>query len=171
MAKKPTETIDAETGEVLTQAPPAETGPGGTGTAIATTDDTGRKLVTRGGMMFRVARQVTRAVLPMKVDPDSEAEAATLPDHLQVVCKIIETIYIGKPVQNSAIKQPAELAPIESTEGEERLLVVNAVLKKELDENYPDNSYVGRWFAITKHRKRPGKKYNNFSIMELEPAQ
>ena len=54
----------------------------------------------------RVAKQVTRAVLPMKVDPDSDAEAATLPDHLQVICRIIEPIYVGKPVQNSSIKQP-----------------------------------------------------------------
>ena len=51
--------------------------------------------------------------------------------------------------------------------GEEGQIVVGDVLKKNLDENYPDAGYVGKGFQIEK-KQVPGKRYMNYLIDEIE---
>jgi|WetSurMetagenome_2_1015567.scaffolds.fasta_scaffold01855_5 hypothetical protein len=51
--------------------------------------------------------------------------------------------------------------------GEEANMIVNAVLKGNWEEQYPNDSYVDKGFSITKLAKRPGKRYNDFLIQEI----
>lgn len=55
-----------------------------------------------------------------------------------------------------------------ANQGEIMVVIVNKVLGDTLQENYPDNSYVGKKFAIKKFGKAAGKRYNTFAISEIE---
>ena len=48
-------------------------------------------------------------------------------------------------------------------------LVLNAITASELDRAYPDNSYVGKSFAIRKLGVVAGKRYKDVQIVEIEP--
>ena len=47
-------------------------------------------------------------------------------------------------------------------------VVAGAVLVSEIEERYPDGTYVGRAFEITMHAKKAGKKYRTYSGAEVE---
>lgn len=65
--------------------------------------------------------------------------------------------------------EPATVVEVVNLEtGENATMIVNSVLKGNWDEQYPNDDYVDRGFAITKHPKREGKRYNDFSIQEIE---
>lgn len=51
-----------------------------------------------------------------------------------------------------------------------RTLIVGTVLEGELTENYPDNSYVGKWFTANKiaPNEAKGQRYATYQIMEIE---
>ena len=53
--------------------------------------------------------------------------------------------------------------------GEEMQLIIPAVLQAELSDNYENDGYVGKCFALTKLKKKDGKRYHNFSVIEIEP--
>ncbi len=81
-------------------------------------------------------------------------------------------MFQGKEVKGTGDKakmEPAILCHcINLTTGEVAQIIVNAVVKENLKEAYPDDSYVGKSFEIIKHAKREGKRYNDFSITEIE---
>lgn len=79
----------------------------------------------------------------------------------------------GEEAKKGAAKmdQPATILPVTDVEtGEQGQIIVNAVLKGILDETYPDESYVGKSFEITKHDKKAGKRYHTFSVFEIDPS-
>jgi hypothetical protein len=53
--------------------------------------------------------------------------------------------------------------------GQDVQVIVATVLRGILTEDYPNDSYVGKGFAITQYRV-PGKDYNHFDVAELELA-
>lgn len=85
--------------------------------------------------------------------------------------KITGAIFQGKPINDKSSakkKEPAFLMDvIDLSSGAVGQVIVAAVLKSTLLEEYPDNAYVGKSFAI-KQRKIPGKDYNGFDIAEIE---
>jgi hypothetical protein len=48
------------------------------------------------------------------------------------------------------------------------LWIVPEVAKKNIIEAYPENGYIGKYFAVQKLPKRAGKRYFDFEIAELE---
>jgi hypothetical protein len=110
---------------------------------------------------FRVKRAVTLPVL--KLTPGEER-------YLQ----FITAMKIGKPVATvvgGKQMEPATIAEVVDLQtGEQGILICATVLQKELHENYPNDDYVGRAFAITV-TKVPEKKYNLYSILEIEPDE
>lgn len=65
--------------------------------------------------------------------------------------------------------EPATICQVTNLEtGERQTLVCNAVLVSTLDEQYPDDDYIGRGFRIVKHAKAKGKRYHTFSIDEIK---
>ncbi len=115
-------------------------------------------------MSFTPVRKklLTRPVLKFEVDK---------PRYL-----LIESaIHIGKeiksrtPVAADKKKEPPSLANvIDLTTGEPAQIILNAVLKSVLNEEYPTDSYVGLCFSITKQQRMPGKQYDPFKIEEIE---
>ena len=86
--------------------------------------------------------------------------------------KITEAMHIGKPQkakEGEKAKEPATLANCVNLEdGAVCQIIVSAVVKSVLVEEYPNDGYVGKCFSITKQGRNPGKQYNQFDIEEIE---
>ena len=85
--------------------------------------------------------------------------------------KITSPIFIGKEINDKSAgakkKEPAHLMNVVDLEtGEEGQVIVATVLRGILTEEYPNDAYVGKGFAITQ-RKIPGKDYNGYGVDEL----
>lgn len=86
-------------------------------------------------------------------------------------------IFTGKDIKQTAGKdsegkpkkmEPAQLMNVvDLATGEDSQIIVGAVLKGNLEEHYPKNTYVGRCFQATQH-KIEGKRYKNYTICEIE---
>lgn len=86
--------------------------------------------------------------------------------------KIETAMHIGKEMKEKAgekKKEPATLANvIDLSTGDLAQIIVNAVLKSVLNEEYPNDTYVGLCFSVTKQARVQGKQYDPFSIEEIE---
>lgn len=128
----------------------------------------GGEITLPGGRKIKVVTLVT--VPQLKHDPAKD----------NIVCvKITGPIYKGKEIKKAdgtaekndagAKKEPPYLAPVlDMDDGDKQKdYIVNAVVRSNLEERYPDESYVGKCFAIIKGPKAPGKNYNQFAISEV----
>jgi len=65
-------------------------------------------------------------------------------------------------------EKPADIAPVTDLEtGEQFTLLVPSIVKSELSEKYPKDTYVGKAFRIVKLEKRKGKRYHDMNINEV----
>ena len=119
--------------------------------------------ISLGNGQYEVARQVTRTVM-RQVDG--------VPFHVS----IDSAIYTGEELKGGrgggAQYAPADLAEVtDLATGELHLLIMNTVLRSELERAYPDQSYVGKSFAIVggKGVTKDGEpaKYKTYKILEL----
>ena len=94
--------------------------------------------------------------------------------------KITGEMHIGKEQKSGrkgateeTKRAPATLCNIVNLEdGAEGQLIVSAVVKSILDDEYPQGAYVGKCFAITKHERVRGKDYFPYDVNEIEdPAK
>ena len=95
-----------------------------------------------------------------------------------VAGKIVGEIYQGKG-EGTVAGDGKKMAPprlvqvVAYQRGEEKLpgvpavIIAGAVLEKEIVENYPDKSYVGKAFAIGIYRN-PDKRYNHYRVAEID---
>lgn len=86
--------------------------------------------------------------------------------------KFTGPIYLGKDMkqkEGDKKKEPAHLAEVIDLEtGEQAQIIINAVPMSVLKENFPDNTYVGKCFAITRQTRKEGKAYDPFNVEEIE---
>ncbi len=86
--------------------------------------------------------------------------------------KIEQAMHVGKemkPGPDGKQKEPATICDvIDLRTGEPAQIIANAVVKSVLNESYPNDSYVGLCFAITKQNRVQGKSYDPFTIEEIE---
>jgi len=89
--------------------------------------------------------------------------------------KLMGAIYTGKPQKDAKEgDKPADLCNVVNLDtGEEMQIIVPAVLKSNLEEQYPKQGYVDKCFAITKGEQKDskaggGRKYSEFTILEIE---
>jgi hypothetical protein len=156
MTKKPAtktdqvEEIDEETGEITT------------GTAVATVEDAD----DFSGGLTEYAVQVKKFV---------SLTTLQFKDGMTIIARFLTPIVEGKELKAGA-RGPrmgkAYITTIQSRSGEMRTLVAGTVLRSEIAENYPDGSYVGAWFQITKHPPREDKgNYATYTITEIYPPK
>jgi hypothetical protein len=112
----------------------------------------------------------------------TRTKAVTLPvfkmvEETPVYVKITAAMYEGKeqkPVLDKDGKpgkamEPATILPVMNVEtGELSQIIAGAVLEGILNDSYPDAGYVGKAFEVVKHAKREGKRYNTYSVFEIE---
>jgi hypothetical protein len=154
------EVIDNETGEVLNEA-------GGVAVAVAASNLPGFNLPG-----FTVARVVTVPTLSLEI-PRGQNE-------IHFAVQIVSEMWEGKETTTKrkdkngdevgTFTSKADLVKVRDLldGGVEKIMVVPKVLCGQLNENYPDNGFVGRYFAIRKYTK-DGKNYGLFDMIEVKP--
>lgn len=114
---------------------------------------------------FKVKRQVTVPTLSMKENKDG---ALPPPRFLQFMEAMHESTYVD-PDPKKVKEKPATIAGVTDIEtGEIYQFLVPAVVESQLTRDYPDDGYVGKVFRIACLGKRPGKRYRDFSIFEVD---
>jgi len=90
-------------------------------------------------------------------------------------CRIESAMHVGKEIKSRNAtetdkkKEPATLCNVtDLSSGELGQFIANTVIKSTLDENYPNDTYVGLCFSITKQARQEGKQYDKFSIEEID---
>ena len=97
------------------------------------------------------------------------------------VLKILEAMHVSTISDPKAAEkagkagekmEPATVCPVTDIEtGEQFNLLVPAVLRGNIEEKYPDAAYVGAAFYVEKLPKRPGKRYFDFKLIEVEAGE
>jgi len=96
------------------------------------------------------------------------------PDNATIIFMAVDAIRVGKElkaVRAGELKMaPAELMTVASPQGELAQLVVGKVLASELQESYPKDGYVNKWFRATKFPPNTGKgkRYATYSVQEID---
>jgi hypothetical protein len=113
---------------------------------------------------FRVVRHLTRPLLKMQ---DGVAY------YVQVEAPIFQAEQSKNPKKGpdgAPVPPPFILHATNLEDGSSVQMIANEVLKSELEKQYKDNGYVGKYFELIKNTKAEGKRYNTFGITELAPA-
>lgn len=95
---------------------------------------------------------------------------------IPIYVKIEAPMFIGRDIvgrapqsETAKKKEPATIANvIDLSVGEEAQIVCATIVKSTLTEEYPNDGYVGKCFAMTKMPKDSGKDYNKYKIEEIE---
>lgn len=151
-----TVTYDAETGEVL------ET------TAVVTTEKVASGVMI-AGVKYEVAALVNVPTLS-QADGTTVAFRMDAPIFITLNDKEIDAIVEG--VKTKIVQQvPINVARVtQLADGKPYEYVCNAMTADNLRNTYPDHTYVGRCFAVTKHGLVPGKQYKSTSVIEIRPT-
>lgn len=76
-----------------------------------------------------------------------------------------------KPGKSAIVMEPANIATvIDLTTKQECEIIVGAVLKSTLEENYPNETYVGKSFSSIQS-KVEGKRYRQYTLTEIEAEE
>ena len=111
---------------------------------------------------FRRKKILTLSTFKFEVDK---------PRYLLVLDKMHIGRKRGKPRlrPDGTEEEPPTLTHVIDMEtGEHGQIMVAEIIKTELTETYPNDGYVGLAFAITKQRRKEGKRYDPFNIEELD---
>ena len=100
---------------------------------------------------FKKIRQVTLPVFKIEKNKERFFYIAT-------------PMELGKAIDDKEAPQMCVAVDLET--GEEGRIIVPAVMKKELEEQYPSEAYVGRCFSVVLTRV-PEKRYNIVSLSEV----
>ena len=93
----------------------------------------------------------------------------TLPDGEPAALRVDAPMFVAsagrKPREGFAPPTLMFVTDVET--GLEGQIMVNQVLEDLINESYPEESYVGKFFLVTRH-KLDGKKYYTFDLDEIE---
>ena len=92
-------------------------------------------------------------------------------DGKEKVFTIVSPIRAGKAVTNprsGIAKAPDVMTVRDAEDGNEKDILVGAVLRSSLTESYPDDTYVGLTFACTQGAVKAGTRYKTMTVAEVE---
>lgn len=92
-------------------------------------------------------------------------------DGVEKVFTIVSPIRAGKAVSNprsGIAKAPDVMTVRDAEDGNEKDILVGAVLRSSLTESYPDDTYVGLTFACTQGAVKAGTRYKTMTVAEVE---
>jgi hypothetical protein len=122
---------------------------------------------------------ISKRALPIEIDgiDGNEVEAlVTRPTLSQEQGSVVQVKFLRPMTQKERLKKTTgevEMGPhvavvLERQTGMEMMYVCNAVTASELIEKYPDNSYVGKNFAILKMKPSKGNQYCEVRIVQMK---
>jgi hypothetical protein len=84
--------------------------------------------------------------------------------------KLVGPFHLGKKIDDS--KEPATLCNVvDLTTGEEGQIICGKLLREQIAESYPNDSFVGKSFAM-EFMRVPDKRYNVIKTLnEIEPEE
>ena len=132
---------------------------GATDTTAAAPAKSKRITDEKTGLVFKKVKDVTVPVL--KLMPG-------------IACYIQPTkaMYVGKEIKAAAGSKPMEPATllecIDLSTDNAGIVIVGTALKGIINDSYPDGTYIGKMFELINHGKRGDKKYNSYSLTEVE---
>ncbi len=94
-------------------------------------------------------------------------------DGVEKVFTVVGPIRAGKAVaspRSGIAKAPDVMTVRDAEDNNEKDILVGAVLRSSLTENYPDDSYVGITFACTQGAVKAGTRYKTMSVAQVEVA-
>jgi hypothetical protein len=92
-------------------------------------------------------------------------------DGEEKVFTVTSPIRAGKAVSNprsGIAKAPDVMTVRDAADGNEKDILVGAVLRSSLTESYPDDTYVGLTFACTQGAVKTGTRYKTMTVAEVE---
>jgi len=92
-------------------------------------------------------------------------------DGTEKVFTILGPIRAGKSVANprsGIAKAPDIMSVRDAADGNDKEILVGAVLRSSLTENYSEDAYVGLTFACTQGAVKPGTRYKTMTVSEVE---
>lgn len=113
---------------------------------------------------FKIVKNVTLPLLKMKAGLDPYFLRFESAMALGRAIKDAGKDSAGKTKQ---MEPPFLAHVVELSTGEEMQIICPAVMRSTLDEEYPDNAYVGKSFQVT-ISSIEGKKYNMVTLAEIE---
>jgi len=141
----------------------AETTNGGNRESTAVVPVTDAFITTGTGHQFKVKKFVNIPVISLRT-------VGT-----EIICRILDAIHTGSVEhrrKGGAERKPADVVTVEASNGAQGTIIVSEIMKTELMNNYPNDSYVGAWFHIKRtdtKRSTDGNEYGLYAITELEP--
>lgn len=115
---------------------------------------------------FKAVRPVTLPAIVIKKEGDVR------------YLRIEDKMYVG-PKQPDKTDKDGKIIPAmdpptlchvtDVATGEMGTFVIPSMVSGNLSEQYPDDSYVGKTFAIQHKGKRDGKRYADFQVAEIAP--
>jgi hypothetical protein len=150
----PREEIDEQTGEILPMRARADT------REVSTNVEFGRSLPPG----FAVAKYVS---VPMLEVPPGQAFVCQMVDKVRILSPLLDENGNPRPRK---IKGDHFASTIKSSNGEARLFTWTTVFRSEMAKAYPDDTYVGKWYQITRLPVSRGKDYSTYAITELTPS-
>lgn len=141
------ETVDQETGEV-TETPE--------GREVTIPEKTGTRVLI-GGEAYRIVKLVN---VPTLKHESGETVCIRIDDKIRRTTNTQD----GKEVELSVVRVTllSSMQPFE--------YVCNAMTADNLHAAYPEDSYVGKCFAIQKRGVVAGKRYKETHVVEIEPT-
>jgi len=131
-------------------------------------DRSGIKTVSVAGLEFKVENLVN---VPTLKHETGEAVAFTItqPINEQPTYRDMEAMIDGvkTTVKQEVVINVGRVRDLVT--GEDFNYVYNAMSADNLRSAYPDNSYVGKHFAIYKGDRVPGKQYKETQVVEINP--
>jgi hypothetical protein len=94
-------------------------------------------------------------------------------DGVEKVFTVVGPIRAGKSVANprSGIAKAPDIMSVRDVEdGNDKEILVGAVLRSSLTENYSEDGYVGLTFACTQGAVKAGTRYKTMTVSEVEVA-
>lgn len=144
-----------------------------TAVAVQQPRQVGAEFTTVDGVVLKLKKLVTKPNLSWDVEPGTTYVVTVLTKIYQSAKEVVvkrKKVVDGKSVEDGSFKSKADMIDVRDLrDGVEKTMVLPAVLKGALTDNYPDDSYVGLSFAIQLSPEGKGERsYKRFNIGELE---
>ena len=124
---------------------------------VATTDTTAGSRQINMAVNYVIKKNVT-------------AEVWKWVEGVEKVFTVKGPIRMGRaPKPGATISTAAELLDVtDATDGKDKVIVLNKVLRDNLVEQYPGDTFVGKSFSVTMGPVPVGKKYKTMQVAEIE---
>lgn len=106
--------------------------------------------------------------IKFKVVNDLKLDVLKLEDGQEYLFTIVSPIKLGTPKADGSNEKSADtVQAINLADDKKVVIMLNAVIRSSLQENYPNGEYVGKSFRAFGTGKVKGKRYKGYEFSEI----